>query len=331
VNKDPQIHTLPIEIPWPVGPINVLLIEDDPLTLVDTGPNFASTLEALRLAVAEHGHRLEDIQRVLLTHQHIDHMGLASEIVRRSGAEVWALDLLAGWLADQPAKVAADRAYMSGLLSHHGVPRRIVASPRTDQVAKPGWDPSVTVTHELHDGDIVPFSNREWRVMTRPGHSPFDTIFVDEKRGLLVAGDHLLPAISSNPVITPIDPGTADSSSFDQRPRAMLTYRESLEKTRMLDVNTILPGHGEGFSDHVALIDKRFTEMDVRTEQVAAILAGGPRTAHEVATELFGRASQTQPELTMSEVLGHADVLREAGRLLENELDDVVQLELLAA
>jgi glyoxylase-like metal-dependent hydrolase (beta-lactamase superfamily II) len=326
-----MINLLPIEIPWPMEPVNVLLVEDEPLTLVDTGPNFASSLRALNQALAERGRRIEDIERVLLTHQHIDHVGLASEIVKRSGAEVWALDLLADWLADQPAKVAADRAYMSGLLSHHGVPQWIVDRPRTDQIGWKDWDPSVTVTHELHDGDVVPFASGDWRVLTRPGHSPFDTVFVEERTGTLIAGDHLLPRISPNPVITPVDPASTDPLADDERPRSLLTYRASLAETRALEIGTTLPGHGAAFHDHRGLIDRRFHEMDKRTERIAAILAEGPMTAHEVATHMFPTASETQPELTLSEVLGHADVLNAKGRLAASDDGGIVQLELLAS
>jgi glyoxylase-like metal-dependent hydrolase (beta-lactamase superfamily II) len=325
------IHVLPIEIPWPMEPVNVLLVEDDPLTLVDTGPNFLTTLHTLETSLAEHGRRIEDIERIVLTHQHIDHIGLASEIVRRSGAEVWALDLLVDWLADQPAKVGADRAYMSGLLSRHGAPRRVVDAPRTDQIGVQGWDPSVIVTHELHDGDIVPFVGGDWRVMTRPGHSPFDTIFVDEQRGLLISGDHLLPRISSNPVITPVDPATTDPLQLEQRPQALLSYRASLARTRALEVDTVLPGHGGSFRNHTELIDRRVTEQNQRTEKIVDILSDRPRTAYEVASTLFAGASDTQPELTLSEVLGHADVLRDDGRLQEQVDDDVVVLELVSS
>jgi glyoxylase-like metal-dependent hydrolase (beta-lactamase superfamily II) len=303
-------------------PVNVLLVEDDPLTLVDTGPNFPSALHALEESLAAQGRRIEDIERVVLTHQHVDHMGLASEIVRRSGAEVWALDLLVDWLADQPAKVGADRAYMSGLLSRHGAPRRVVDAPRTDQVGIEGWDPSVIVTHQLHDGDVVPFAGGDWRVMTRPGHSPFDTIFLDERRGVL------LPRISSNPVITPVNPSTTDPLQLEQRPQALLNYRASLALTRALEVDTVLPGHGKSFRNHVELIDRRVSEQNQRTEKIVDILADRPRTAYEVASTLFASASDTQPELTLSEVLGHADVLRDDGRLHEQVEDGIVQLEL---
>src|SRR3954462_8948352 len=92
---DAGIRCLPIPTPFAVGRVNCYLIEDDPLTLVDTGPNSGKALDELEQALAARGHRIEDLERIVITHQHIDHEGLIDILARRSGAEVCALDLLA--------------------------------------------------------------------------------------------------------------------------------------------------------------------------------------------------------------------------------------------
>jgi len=90
-----QIHRLPIPTPFAVGRVNCYLIVDKPLTLVDTGPNSGKALDELEQSLGAHGHRVEDLERIVVTHQHIDHLGLVDILARRSGAEVCALDLLA--------------------------------------------------------------------------------------------------------------------------------------------------------------------------------------------------------------------------------------------
>ena len=82
-----------------VGRVNAYLIEDSPLTLVDSGPNSAKALDELEQALHARGHAVEDIELLVITHQHMDHFGLASILARRSGAEVAALEPLAGYLA----------------------------------------------------------------------------------------------------------------------------------------------------------------------------------------------------------------------------------------
>src|ERR671929_2209888 len=92
---DAGIHCLPIPTPFAVGRVNCYLIEDEPLTLLDTGPNSGRSLDELEAALRAHGHRVEDLERIVVTHQHTDHLGLVGILARRSGAEVVALDRLA--------------------------------------------------------------------------------------------------------------------------------------------------------------------------------------------------------------------------------------------
>ena len=94
-----MIHRLSIPTPFMVGRVNCYLIDDDPLTLVDCGPNSGKALDELERALRGHGRRIEDLERIVVTHQHIDHVGLLSILARRSGAEVCGLDLLAPFLA----------------------------------------------------------------------------------------------------------------------------------------------------------------------------------------------------------------------------------------
>jgi glyoxylase-like metal-dependent hydrolase (beta-lactamase superfamily II) len=71
------VSCLSLPTPWAVGPVNVYLLEDDPLTLIDTGQADAAAVEALERGLATRGRRIEDLGRVVLTHQHVDHWGLA--------------------------------------------------------------------------------------------------------------------------------------------------------------------------------------------------------------------------------------------------------------
>ncbi|MCW3069313.1 MAG: beta-lactamase domain protein, partial [Solirubrobacterales bacterium] len=93
------IVRLAIPTPFQVGRVNAYLIEDSPLTLIDSGPNSAKALDELEQALAARGHAVEDIELLVISHQHMDHFGLASILARRSGAEVAALEGLAPFLA----------------------------------------------------------------------------------------------------------------------------------------------------------------------------------------------------------------------------------------
>ena len=158
-------------------------------------------------------------------------------------------------------------------------------------------------------------------MLHRPGHSPSDTIFWDEDRRILIAADHLIKHISSNPLIAGRS-GDGDVSP-GERPQALVTYLESLRKTRELPAEIVLSGHGEPITDHVALIDERFEMHRRRAEKIHGLIAEQPRTGYELAQALFGDIAVTQAYLTLSEVLGHVDLLLNDGRVREVERDGV--------
>src|SRR5215212_10994153 len=105
------IHRLAIPTPFAVGRVNVYLIEDEPLTLVDAGPNSGSSLDELQRQLAAHGYAIEDLELILITHQHIDHIGLVDIVASHSGAEVAAIDHLVPFVENYRDAAAADDAF----------------------------------------------------------------------------------------------------------------------------------------------------------------------------------------------------------------------------
>jgi glyoxylase-like metal-dependent hydrolase (beta-lactamase superfamily II) len=317
------IHRLAIPTPFMVGRVNAYLIEGEPLTLIDSGPNSAKALDELEQALAAHGHAVEEIELLVISHQHMDHFGLASILARRSGAEVAALDALAPYLASYGAQTDLDDGFAEGVMLRHGIPPEIVTALRAVSAGFRAWGAAVEVTQPLADGGALELGGRTLRVLHRPGHSPSDTVFVDESRGIMLAADHLIAHISSNPLLA--RPLGAEPSTAGPRPRALVTYMASLQRTRAMDLSLVLPGHGEPISDHVALIDERFRMHRRRAEKIGRLIASQPRTAHEIAQELWGNVAVTQAYLTLSEVLGHVDLLLAEGTVVEEELDGVVR------
>jgi glyoxylase-like metal-dependent hydrolase (beta-lactamase superfamily II) len=314
------IHRLAIPTPFAVGRVNCYLLDDDPLTLVDTGPNSGKALDELERGLEAHGRRIADLERIVLTHQHIDHIGLAQILARRSGAEVCALDALAPWLARYGAAMEEDDAFAEAIMRRHGVSADVATALRAVTRGFRAWGARVEVTRPLAPGDELGFASRSFRVLHRPGHSPSDTVFLDEEAGTLLAGDHLLPKVSSNPLIArPLDGRT------DERPRALATYIASLRATRGLGVGEVLPGHGDPFHGHEALIDERLALHARRKRKLLRLIAERPRTAHELAQAMWGEVALTQAFLTLSEVLGHVDLLLEDGAVAEAEEDGVVR------
>ena len=324
--REAGIHRLALPTPFMVGRVNCYLIEDEPLTLIDTGPNSGKSLDDLERALAARGRRIEDLELIVLTHQHSDHTGLLEILARRSGAEVAALDLLAPYLADFSRAAKADDEFAGVVMRRHGVPDDVAAALSSLAAAYRAFGSSGSVTRPLREGDTLELRDRALRIFHRPGHSPSDTIFWDEDRAILIAGDHLLARISSNPLIS--RPLVGDGGS-DQRPPALLQYMDSLRATRELPARLILSGHGDPIVDHVELIDERFRMHRRRAERVHEILEPGPISAFEIAVQMWGDVAVTQAYLTLSEVLGHLDLLVESGEAVERVTDGASVFEAL--
>jgi glyoxylase-like metal-dependent hydrolase (beta-lactamase superfamily II) len=315
------IHRLRIPTPFAVGRVNCYLIEDDPLTLVDTGPNSGKALDELGTQLAARGHSIDDLELVIVTHQHIDHLGLVEIVAEHSGAEVAAIGAAADRLANFDEDAEAEDRFAVELMLRNGIPEEVTAALRSVSRSFRGWGSHVAVTKPLTDGEELPFRDRTLQALHRPGHSPSDTVFWDEDRRILIAADHLLASISSNPLISrPLD-------GSSRRRQALVTYIESLRKTREMPAEIVLPGHGEPVVDHVGLIDERLAKHERRKEKIYALIDEQPRTGYELAQAIWGNVAVTQAFLTLSEVIGHADLLVNEARVREVEDGPVVRYE----
>jgi glyoxylase-like metal-dependent hydrolase (beta-lactamase superfamily II) len=258
---------------------------------------------------------------VILTHQHIDHLGLVSLVAAHSGAEVAAIAAAVPFVESYSVEAQADDDFAREVMLRHGIPENVVTALQSVSQAFRGWGARADVTRPLRDGEEMQFRDRTLRVHHRPGHSPTDTVFHDGERRILIAADHLLKHISSNPLITRPRDGT------NERPRALLDYLGSLRRTREMDVDLVLPGHGDPITDHRALIDERLALHRRRADKMHGLIAERPRSAYEIAQALWGNIAVTQAYLTLSEVLGHLDLLQEDGRVREVDCDGVAIFE----
>jgi glyoxylase-like metal-dependent hydrolase (beta-lactamase superfamily II) len=315
------IHCLRIPTPFAVGRVNCYLIEDEPLTLIDTGPNSGKALDELESQLAAHGHSIDDLELLIVTHQHIDHLGLAEIVVQRSGAQVAALGIASERLANFDEDAEAEDRFAVELMLRNGIPEEVTVALRSVSRSFRGWGSHVTVTRPLEDGETISFGDRALRTLHRPGHSPSDTVFWDEQRRILIAADHLIAHISSNPLLTrPLD-------GSEQRPQALVTYIESMRKTREMPAEIVLSGHGEPIVDHVTLIDERIGKHERRKEKIYKLIAEQPRSGYEIAQTIWGNVAVTQAFLTLSEVIGHADLLVNEGRVREADDGEVIRYE----
>jgi glyoxylase-like metal-dependent hydrolase (beta-lactamase superfamily II) len=307
-----------IALPLPhIGSVNAWLLKGEPLTLVDTGPRDERALDALEAGLRREGLRLGDIELVLGTHHHLDHLGLAATIQRRAGARIAVLDATAGYMERYADRTAMERRFSRALMAHHGVPAAVIAESEHfwDYIVEGSerFDADVRLRH----GDRIRAGGRELRVLARPGHSTTDTLFVDDSEDIAFVGDHLLARISSNTEIYPAD------EPDGTRPRARIEYLGNLRRTAGMPLRRLLTGHGRPVTAHRQLVEARLDEHRQRCRRIAAILADGPHTAFSIAAGLWSPATLAeQPLFVVWEVLGHVDLLIDAGVAAERIDDD---------
>jgi glyoxylase-like metal-dependent hydrolase (beta-lactamase superfamily II) len=311
------IRTMSLPTPWPVGPVNVYLVEDEPLTLIDTGPHWPPSLRALQDSLEQLGYELADIERIVVTHQHLDHAGQASELVQRSGAELCALDGLVDWLESYPESLAAEDRLADRVLRRHGASEEVLSAVWEQNVAARKFGTPASVTLPIADGELLQFANRALRVVHCPGHSPSDTVFHDEQRGVLLAGDVLLAHVRSSAIIAP----PLDGSEVHVRPRAFASYVESLHRLEAMELELVLPGHGEPLRDHRTLIAGRLARYEATTERIGALLSSEPQTASELALAFRGTIADGTYFFVLCEILGHLDRLVDRGAAIEIDAD----------
>jgi len=302
------LHRLELPTPFAVGPVNVYLaFGPEGPTLIDTGPRTTQTHQALVSGLASLGLRPEEIRRVVVTHAHVDHYGLAGLLVRQAGAEVWTHPENEPTLSDDPAARARRDAFYGEVLARSGVPardrERIAAIYKGFRhLAEP-----VGVTRYLEEGQSVHLGGEVWQVLHMPGHSGGLICLWEPGRRVLLSSDHLLPDITSNPLLEP------PPREGEPRRRSLRDYLASLQRTLELAPVLALPGHGAPIEDPAALIRERFRFHEERQKDIMACLRQGARTVYDLCQALFPSLSLLDTFLAVSEVVGHLDLLEEKG------------------
>ncbi|WP_141334210.1 MBL fold metallo-hydrolase [Paenibacillus sp. tmac-D7] len=304
VHKDGYgFHQITLPTLLPVGPVNVLVIErNGKLTLIDAGINTDEAFAILQSSLGNLGYSLTDLERIVLTHHHPDHIGLINRIAERCKIPVLAHPLAVPRLTRDPEYLSFRCDFFDTLYREMGCGE--LGAQRIEQMKRSMVENKhEKVTAEIIEvdegGNIQGLDSLE--PIYAPGHSPDHLMFYDRQRKVMAAGDHLLPKISSNALVEPDIDGN--------RLPSLALYRESLLKCRELAADIVFPGHGEAFGQHAALIDSRLSRMDEKADRVKELIKLRAKTPFELAKEMYPTEYRRQFTFVMSEVIGMLDYM----------------------
>lgn len=305
-----MMKIIPISIPTPfyVGDVNIYLIKEDPVTLIDVGPKTPEAARSLREKLAANGVRFADVRRIVLTHAHEDHCGLAKQVRDEAkNAEILIHDWETGHLFGRLAQEQHRK-----LLLRSGVPAEVFDEMRGL------YEEISLLTDALDDGDFVPledemeleFESGSLRVLHTPGHTPGSCSFAREANRTLICGDCVLKRITPNPIVSPdpVDP--------ERRFPSLAEYLVSLAKLSSYKPTLAYGGHGEPVTDFEEIFNRYVRAIDDRQKKVLSLIESGGSTAFDLAQRLFPDSFNHDVHrfLAISEAIAHLDFAESEGK-----------------
>ena len=265
------------------------------------------------------------------SHGHLDHYGVARKIHDLSGAKVYIHPRdRAKVLPHTPEKQKAEKATYQNYLVGAGFPEEEAVNLLQISEAIRHHAIPLEKLEMVDDGEIIKWGPVTLKVMNLPGHTRGMINFYEPRHRILFSGDHILPEISPNPlpdldaaISSPeseLKPGENGPDPFP-RFQSLIQYLVSIQRVLALDLDLVLPGHGEPIVNHRQLLLDLARFYQDRQGKILAILESKELTPLEISRELFPGVSAFEVILAISEVVGNAEVLEEQGKIIREIKD----------
>ncbi|MEM1515065.1 MAG: MBL fold metallo-hydrolase [Candidatus Bathyarchaeia archaeon] len=321
-----------IRVPLPNNPLkhlNTYLIKSsDKILLIDTGLNFPRVFEALNHGLSKAGVNPQKLTDVLITHFHMDHVGLIPLL--REVSENFTI-----WIHKAEKElsqiIAKDRMQyldtIKNFLKSFDAPLSLIANlqnfhpasitPKAyEEIAKAAWP--------LEGNEEISVGNYNFQILWTPGHSPGHVCLYEPRLKAFISGDHVLPTI------------TPHVSQFMANMNPLKDYLESLRRVKELDVRIVLPAHEEVFTNFVERVNQLKEHHKQRLIEILTCIKNEKTTPYALASTIQWHVSYNswdnfpllQKYLALGETLAHLTFLEKNGLIKRNVFDQKIFYEL---
>ena len=295
------VYQLKVPVPFPLVFVSVYLVEGyDGWTIIDTGYDYLKGRKVWEKGTRQVGLDLKrDVARIVVTHFHPDHLGLARWLQEWSGPPVYMLE--DGIQHSREVWNDPDHASFAEHLIGGGMDQALAERAAAQMRARLSLPGEML---PLQEGEKIELGAGVARVLHAPGHADYQVMLHDEGRKVLFSADHVMLEITPNIGLWP-----------DTKGRPLARYLESLSSLRGLDADLVLPGHGPLFHDFDGRVDELLLHHEERLDLMHRTLGDEPRTPFAVSREVF-RYSLSLYErcFALAETLAHLEYLVSEGR-----------------
>lgn len=303
--KSKEISPIIIDVSSSLQSINFFLVKSNhSLTLIDAGLDNETCWNALIQTLQTNGFTLYDLTEIILTHNHIDHVGLVNRIVTKHPIPVYAHRDAIPRLKRDPDFFQMRTAFFAKLYEEMGCKdagyEHVAYLQRAIQKNK----------QNALQTEITPIESTSFlhfHIVEVPGHSPDQIALYDSSNGYFFSGDLLIKHISSNALVEPDNEG--------KRLLTLVEHKHSLEKILSIPIELVFPGHGTLINNPKELISKRLNGIERKAEKIRKLVKSGISTGSELAQAYYGNKYKKQFSLVMSEIIGHLDYLEARGKV----------------
>jgi glyoxylase-like metal-dependent hydrolase (beta-lactamase superfamily II) len=307
-----NIHTIAIPFPNDSHLIsaNLYALGNGPVTLIDTGPKFPGMLGTIVKNLKGAGIKISDIDRIIITHGHIDHYGMADSIQNKIGQAVQCfIHPEDQWrLSHQNIQKELWSREADDFTTRIGIPSvKLKAIKSRFAFFKTLCDPIEDLLL-MEDGDIFSGEGYRLEVVHTPGHSPGSCCLFESNHKVLFSGDHVIKHITPNPLVE-LNRTTLRNPAY----QSLRAYMASLEKIEKLDVRWVFPGHGEHIDALKEIITSYREHHRERKEMILHAIGQKPRSVYALINEIFPAIQDSELFLASSDLWAHLEILIDDG------------------